>query len=361
MLTTVNALFDETAQPPRRSGGSSFTCCHCGGLGPRTSNAQKMCGECRSQKRADVSESWRLRKQTERGGFVAGDGPCASCSASFYRRDSRQKLCPPCRSVQKKEYHAEYQRRRLGVVVPIGGLIRCGDCGCETVKRGGKQIRCEICQRKQILRRQKEADQGRHGSVLVIGEMMSCKVCSVQTVRRGAAQKFCETCRDSERRDRLSRAQNEKRWACGGKKIKGTTISCKLCGAATVRNSLARVYCDGCGPNLWFKCPTKKLNLRIGNGIRQSLRRGSKNRQHWGALVGYDVDQLRRHLERQFCDGMTWNNFGAWHIDHIRPLASFEFQTPKDPEFLDAWALTNLRPLWKADNLQKSDKRLFLL
>jgi hypothetical protein len=58
---------------------------------------------------------------------------------------------------------------------------------------------------------------------------------------------------------------------------------------------------------------------------------------------------------------MSWDNIGDWHIDHIVPLASFTFSSADDPEFRAAWALTNLRPLWAADNMRKHARREFLL
>ena len=68
-------------------------------------------------------------------------------------------------------------------------------------------------------------------------------------------------------------------------------------------------------------------------------------------LVGCSVEEVRAHLEAQFSPGMTWDNYGDWHVDHIRPCASFE--NPADPE---CWHFSNLQPLWAEDNLRKSDK-----
>jgi len=68
-----------------------------------------------------------------------------------------------------------------------------------------------------------------------------------------------------------------------------------------------------------------------------------------------------RHLERQFLSGMSWGNRSEWHIDHIRPLASFSFEAVDDPDFKAAWALTNLRPLWGADNIRKGAKLDYLV
>jgi hypothetical protein len=94
--------------------------------------------------------------------------------------------------------------------------------------------------------------------------------------------------------------------------------------------------------------------------VRNSLATGKQGKS-WKDLVGFPVADLKRHLERQFVPGMSWENRSLWHIDHIVPLASFTFTSADDPEFSAAWALSNLRPLWKSENLAKNDQRLFLL
>ena len=100
-----------------------------------------------------------------------------------------------------------------------------------------------------------------------------------------------------------------------------------------------------------------KLNLRMACGLNQSLKRGTKNRQKWEVLVGYTVEQLRKHLERQFTKEMSWDNYGSyWWIDHIIPIKAFNFETPDDYDFKRCWALKNLRPLDKIANIKKKDK-----
>lgn len=58
--------------------------------------------------------------------------------------------------------------------------------------------------------------------------------------------------------------------------------------------------------------------------------------------LGYSAEQLRIHLEKLWLDGMTWENYGEWHVDHIAPVASFDANTPA----CVVNALQNLRPLW---------------
>ncbi len=52
---------------------------------------------------------------------------------------------------------------------------------------------------------------------------------------------------------------------------------------------------------------------------------------------------------------MNWDNFGSyWHIDHIRPLASYSIKDEKDPNLVKAWGLNNLQPLEASENISKN-------
>lgn len=104
----------------------------------------------------------------------------------------------------------------------------------------------------------------------------------------------------------------------------------------------------------------RKPERRIARQVWGVLR-GRKEGRRWSELLGYSETELRAHLERQFLKGMTWNNYGEWHIDHIVPLVEFQISGPDDPELRRAWALPNLRPLWAKDNLSKNCRRASLL
>jgi hypothetical protein len=111
------------------------------------------------------------------------------------------------------------------------------------------------------------------------------------------------------------------------------------------------------------KEPSFRLRKRMASRMWKALARhgGNKARRSWQELVGYSVDDLRRHIERQFLRGMSWENSHLWHIDHILPIAGFGPMQPGDETFLACWALTNLRPLWKSKNIAKGSKREHLL
>lgn len=71
-------------------------------------------------------------------------------------------------------------------------------------------------------------------------------------------------------------------------------------------------------------------------------------------LTGCSKEELITHLETKFTDGMTWDNYGEWHIDHIRPCASFDLEDPEEQKRCFHW--TNLQPLWAQDNIRKGAK-----
>jgi hypothetical protein len=98
-----------------------------------------------------------------------------------------------------------------------------------------------------------------------------------------------------------------------------------------------------------------RLSVAFSGNMRHSLK-GNKSGNHWETLVNYTVTDLRKHLEKQFNDGMTWDNYGKWHIDHITPVSAFNFDKPSDMDFKRCWALSNLRPLWAKENHQKINK-----
>lgn len=71
-------------------------------------------------------------------------------------------------------------------------------------------------------------------------------------------------------------------------------------------------------------------------------------------LLGCGMSQLMLWLESQFQSGMSWDNYGAWHVDHKRPCASFDLTDPAQQR--ECFHFSNLQPLWEKDNLRKSDR-----
>lgn len=102
--------------------------------------------------------------------------------------------------------------------------------------------------------------------------------------------------------------------------------------------------------------PIYKLISNFRTAIYQVLKENNvKKNGHYFEILKYSPEELIYHLEKQFIDGMTWDNYGEWHVDHIKPISSFKIQEIGDDEFIKCWSLENLQPLWALDNLRKSN------
>jgi hypothetical protein len=96
-------------------------------------------------------------------------------------------------------------------------------------------------------------------------------------------------------------------------------------------------------------------NFKLRKILRQRIRKLIKNKS--GSAVrdlGCSIEEFRKHIESKFKEGMTWENHGKWHLDHIKPLSLFNLLDRE--QFLQACHFTNLQPLWAEENLKKSDK-----
>ena len=98
------------------------------------------------------------------------------------------------------------------------------------------------------------------------------------------------------------------------------------------------------------------LRCRIRNRVRKIiLRLGAfSSRSHYIELLGCSLSDLASHIESKFLPGMSWDNRNLWHLDHIRPLKTFDLSDPT--QLAVACHFTNLQPLRAADNLRKGHR-----
>lgn len=95
------------------------------------------------------------------------------------------------------------------------------------------------------------------------------------------------------------------------------------------------------------------LHQIISHQISSRIKSKKNNRSIFN-FVSFTIEDLKEHLEKQFVDGMTWDNYGEWHIDHIIPVSVFNLNDENNIK--KCWSIRNLRPLWKKDNIIKKDK-----
>lgn len=113
----------------------------------------------------------------------------------------------------------------------------------------------------------------------------------------------------------------------------------------------------------YFKDRRKNdVDYKLRCAVRGRLRRYIKSKsasKNVVELTGCDIEKLREHIEKQFRDGMSWENYGdyrnnGWNIDHIKPCAVFDFT--KEDQLKECFHYTNLQPLWWYENISKGRK-----
>ena len=102
------------------------------------------------------------------------------------------------------------------------------------------------------------------------------------------------------------------------------------------------------------KDPAFKILTILRGRIRQALK-GYNKSNLTVKLLGCSIEEFWIHLEKKFTKGMTRENHGEWHVDHIIPCASFDLSKPE--EQAKCFHYTNLQPLWAIDNLKKGDRK----
>ena len=213
--------------------------------------------------------------------------------------------------------------------------------------------------------------------------------CGAMVEWRTNKQIYCEACRLEKKRATARAVMAKQRIKKGIKPVKGVPVACSVCGVTYTRFGVTSHRCEKCQADYLVEYSRNASRKKVGTDeMKEYQRKWFKNKRQtdvayrismhfsvlmhralgkakagrsWKTFVDYTLEELMSHLERQFLPGMTWENKGEWHIDHIVPRSSFEYESPDDPEFKQAWALTNLRPLWAIDNIRKNATREFLL
>jgi hypothetical protein len=99
------------------------------------------------------------------------------------------------------------------------------------------------------------------------------------------------------------------------------------------------------------------INYRIKHNLRTRLNLAIKNNSKHSStiiLLGCSIKKFKEHIEKQFTHNMSWNNYGQWHLDHIKPCASFDLSKKEEQKI--CFHYSNFQPLWAKDNLIKGRK-----
>lgn len=256
---------------------------------------------------------------------------CIKCGgASMCKHDKVRSVCKECGGGSM----CEHGRRRSTCKECGGGAMcthgirrtRCIECG------GGS-----MCEHKRVRSRCVECGGGEtceHNKIKSF-----CKECGGnQICDHGIPRTRCVECRGGS--------------ICDHDRVRSRCIECR--GSSFCNHDIRKDRCKICNPN-------GHLSHTIRERVRGALRNYStrKDKKHTFEYVG-SLEDVRIHLENQFeneserCGHLiSWENQGEWHIDHIRPCASFNLDLEEERH--KCFHYTNLQPLWGTDNMSKND------
>lgn len=96
-----------------------------------------------------------------------------------------------------------------------------------------------------------------------------------------------------------------------------------------------------------------RIKTNLTNLIGDKIRRGGyTKRSKVKTILGCDYSYFKKYISDKFIDGMSWENYGRWHLDHIIPSSSAN----TEEELLSLNHYSNFQPLWASDNFKKSNK-----
>ncbi len=172
----------------------------------------------------------------------------------------------------------------------------------------------------------------------------TCKICCKKTHEAPTSGFF-----------KCSKCNILKSFMCFNRNSQSSIGICYMCKECSNKKSRERHKNT---PGLYAK-ESRQRRLNIKNRIRMNLGTRlwqvvSKKHGNTMELTGCTTELLMTYIESKFTDGMNWENYGKWHIDHIVPCASFDLENPEEQKKCFHWS--NLQPLWAEDNIRKGSR-----
>lgn len=266
--------------------------------------------------------------------YPVGRAVCAECFTEQLRQKSGYYLRQAIRGQKRKE-RAEVVPTESGVArnrrLALEGLRWCNTCKCprpitDFEKKDAVRLRpiCKKCHMEYIRKYNTL-----HPRVSIPKEAGVCVRCGVP--KESAKMHLCPTCKTEAELHQKQKEQERK----------------------TMRQRKRRVE-DG----------AFRMKRRVSERLREIL--GKKKSGSASRWTGCSKQFLKDYLASLFTEGMSWDNYGQWHIDHIIPQAYFDFNNPDEVRM--CWNYRNLQPLWGNDNIEKGanlpvdlDERLAIL
>lgn len=169
-------------------------------------------------------------------------------------------------------------------------------------------------------------------------------------------EKECSCCKETKKIEEFSKDKYS---------FDGFTYNCKKCRNQIKKINRERIDYKKTRRNYENNKRKKDVFFRLRKNFSSMLWRCLKSNKMSSGLeskmlyLDYDVFQLKEHLEKQFDDKMSWENYGTyWAIDHIIPQSKLPFDDFSHPNFIKCWSLDNLQPLEVIENIKKGNKTI---
>ena len=259
---------------------------------------------------------------------------CNRCSVNLLLKDFNikrsgeyTKQCNQCTEYAKKQREKNkcpHNRRKS----------HCKDCGGSCICTHNRQkSRCKDCGGASICTHNRRKSQ--------------CKECGGSSICTHNRQKnTCKECGGSSICTHNRRKENCKEcWGSGICIHNRHKWTCKECGGVGICiHGRIKSTCKECDISGYIRHIT-------GNRIRSALNANKENNSI--EYLGCTIEEFKDHIEKQFTDGMSWNNHGEWHIDHIIPV---KYENPTLEDVIQRLHWTNTQPLWAGDNIAKGNR-----
>lgn len=218
------------------------------------------------------------------------------------------------------------------------------------------------CRRKWLQTRARQTAQACDDPILMVNKEK--KAASDRRYRQANRQKIAATSRRWNQANPEKNAERKRRWyqankeKCAVKSRRWYQANKEKCAEVNRRwrqsNKEKRAVADRRRHKIRYATDP---NFRLLRSYRKRIwaaLQGKSKFQKTVEVIGCTISQLRLWLVQQFLPGMSWDNYGDWHVDHIRPCSSFDLSDPAQQK--ECFHYTNLQPLWATDNLRKGSK-----
>lgn len=315
----------------------TYTCPACLSIRTTSGYIPKKCPECRKIKKPKMCKPYSPKPPRTILCMI-----CNVVAIQVSGPGANKKLCPACKAVRLQEYRAQ-ELKRLHSDPEYRRKIYDSNNARELRKRRaeGKGALKDYGERQKKLAAERRA----------ANPTKICKVCATEKSRANFSKgTICNACHSFLKAAREKHPTHPKQIARAIESERREIL--KRFDLFAPERAQAKAATKLRARKKERSSPEGRLSRNISELVRTALK---GNKAGWRSSVGWTIEELKAHLEKQFRLGMDWDNYGEWHLDHIKPRSMFSFTSPHDPEFKECWALSNLQPLWKWENLSKNN------